>query len=373
MSTTRAKRHDHRSITADWAELLPEFLQGIADCVLSTTGGGEAYMNMRAVCSSWCSAVAKPSPLAAIADLRFRPQHWVMLDLPFKNQDDDDVSLFLNVLTGRFRRLHLPVLHDHILIGASDGLLVLGDRDQPPNVACVLNPLTSDILRFAAQFHKSFEDIRSTAVTGDSRLVLGGYAMVAWAAPTSDAFTEEDIGKSTTAMGTFQGDVYMIDLRRRILKFVAPAEHRDGGAVVLIAEVPLNIDVYLSQEEEDNIGLSYYLVESAGELLLIRHCGRALKVFRVHIERKSLEEVKSFGGCHALFLGHERCLFVDAGNLPSVDGDCIYFPHWVGKSEYMSVYSLRDDKMEFISSVDHPDRPFSLVQVLLRYCGFRDM
>jgi hypothetical protein len=149
-------------------------------------------------------------------------------------------------------------------------------------VACVLNPLTGDILRFAAQFHKSFEVIESTAVTGDSRLVLGGYAMVAWAAPTSDAFTEEDIGKSTTAMGTFQGDVYMIDLRRRILKFVAPAEHRDGGAVVLIAEVPLNIDVYLSQEEEDNIGLSYYLVESAGELLLIRHCGRALKVFSPH-------------------------------------------------------------------------------------------
>ncbi|XP_047053886.1 uncharacterized protein LOC124660140 [Lolium rigidum] len=372
MSTTSAKIHDHRSIMADWAELLPELVQGIADCVLSTTDGGEVYMNMRAVCSSWRSAVAKPSPLAAIADLRFRPRHWVMLDLPFKNQDDDDVSLFLHVLTGRFHSLRLPVLHDHILVGASDGLLVLGDRDEPPNVACVLNPLTGDILRFAAPFHKSFEDIESTAVTGDSRLVLGGYAMVAWAAPTSDAFTEEDIGQSTTTMGTFQGNVYVVDLQSRVFKFLSPEEQCDAE-VALIAEVPLNVDVYLSEEEEDNIGLSDYLVESAGELLLIRcHRGRALKVFRVDVERKSLEEVKSLGGCHALFLGPVRCMSVDAVNLPSVDSDCIYLLHWVGKSEHMSVYSLRDDKMEFISSVDNPDRPFSLVQVLLRYCDFLD-
>ncbi|XP_051222166.1 uncharacterized protein [Lolium perenne] len=373
MSMTRAKRHDraHRSIMADWAELLPELVQGIADCVLSTTGGGEAYMNMRAVCSSWRSAVAKPSPLAAITDLRFRPRHWVMLDLPSKKEDDDaDGCLFLHVLTGRFRFLRLPVLHDHILVGASDGLLVLGDRDQPPNLARVLNPLTGDMLHFAAPFHQPFSNLWSTAVS-HSRLILWGYAMLAWAAPTSDEFTKEDIGKSTASMGAFHGNVYVVDLQRQLFKFISPAEQCDAD-VALIAQVPLNVDVYSDEDEEEEILFSYSLVESAGELLLIRPHGRALQVFIVDVERKSLQEVKSLGGCHALFLGPMRCMSVDAANLPSVDSDCIYLLHWVGKSEHMSVYSLRDDKMEFISSGDHPDRPFSLVQVLLRYCDFLD-
>ena len=75
---------------ADWASLLPELVQGIADCVLSSTDGGNTYINMRAVCPSWRFAIAKPSPLAAVTDLRFRPRHWIMLDFNLKNRHDDD-------------------------------------------------------------------------------------------------------------------------------------------------------------------------------------------------------------------------------------------------------------------------------------------
>jgi hypothetical protein len=229
------------------------------------------------------------------------------------------------------------------------------------------------MLNFAASFHKPFADIFSTAVIGGShpRLVLWGYAMVVWAAPTSDKFTEMEIGKGMTTMGTFQGNVYAVDLCRQVSKFVTPAEECDGG-VLIITEVPLNVYAH-SEVGVDNNGLYHRLVESAGKLLLILHQDRAVKVFRVDVEHKLLEKVKSLGGCHALFLGPERCMSVDARNLPSVNGDCIYLFHWVGTSEYMYVYNLRDDTMELISSVDHPDRPFSLVQVLLRYCDFRDL
>jgi hypothetical protein len=328
---------------ADWASLLPEHVQTIADCVLSSTDGAvDTYMDMRAVCASWRSAITKPSPLAAITDLRFRPRHWVMVDLPSKYKDDgnDDACLFLHVLTGRFRWLRLPALHDHIIVGVSEGLLVFGDRDQPPNLARVLNPLTGDMLNFAASFHEPFADISSTAVIGGShpRLVLWGYAMVVWAAPTSDKFTEMEIGNVMTTMGTFQGNVYVVDLRTQVSKFVTPAGECDGG-VLLVAKVPPNVDAH-SEVGVDNNALSHHLVESAGKLLLIRHRDRAVKVFRVDVERKLLEEVKSLGGCHALFLGHERCISVDASTV-------IY--------------------------VDHPDRPLSLVQVLLRYCDLRGL
>jgi hypothetical protein len=111
------------------------------------------------------------------------------------------------------------------------------------------------------------------------------------------------------------------------------------------------------------------LVESHGELLLVHGWDKALKVFRVDVEHKLLVEVNNLGGGRALFIGDERCMSVDAGNLPSVDGDCVYFYNWVENEKHMCVYSLRDDTMEIISSMEHVDRPFRLVQILLQYCN----
>jgi hypothetical protein len=108
-----------RSIIPEWASLPPDLVERIAYCVLSTTGGVDAYMDMRAVCPSWRSAIAKPSPLAAFADHRFCPRNWVMVDLKSLNRDDDDACLFLHTTTGRFCRLRLPVLRDHFVLGSS--------------------------------------------------------------------------------------------------------------------------------------------------------------------------------------------------------------------------------------------------------------
>ncbi|XP_047053883.1 uncharacterized protein LOC124660137 [Lolium rigidum] len=353
---------------ADWAELLPELVQGIADCVLSTTGGGgEGYMNMRVVCSSWRSAISKPSPLAAIADLRFRPRHWVMLNLPSKYEDgdDDDACLFFHVLTGRFRCLRLPLIHDHILIGASDGLLVLGDRDQSPHLARVLNPLTGDMLPFPAPVHQRFDDIMSTAVSGGSHTMLFSWASetVVCASPTSDVLREVDVGTSMNSMITFQGNVYYSDQDGWVFKIVAPCEEK----TVVVGK--MSPDKYIHFERKGSTCSE--LVESCGELLLVHGWDQTLNVFRVNIKHKLLEEVNSLGSHRALFLGDERCISVDVGNLPSVDGDCVYLFNWVENSKYMCVYNLRDDKMEVISSMHHLDRPYSLVQVLLMYCDFR--
>jgi hypothetical protein len=210
--------------------------------------------------------------------------------------------------------------------------------------------------------------------------------------PTSAEFTEEEAGGSLLAsMVTFQGNIYYADTNGRVFQFVAPAEQCDHKFVV-IAQMPLHMDIHLDRGDS----APSYLVESAGELLLVRHFDETLKVFRVDIERKMLEEVKSIGSCCALFLGDERCVSVDADKLPSIDGDCIYMFNWVDTSE--QVYSLRDNRMELISNEpklranNHPPksfheapwfdswrfetsannhqlRPLSLIQVLLDYCN----
>jgi hypothetical protein len=172
-----------------------------------------------------------------------------------------------------------------------------------------------------------------------------------------------DVGSSMNSMVTFKGNVYYSDQDGRVFKIVTPCEEKP----VVVAKV--SPDKYINFERKGNTCSE--LVESCGELLLVHGWDQTLKVFRVDIEHKLLQDVNSLGSYRALFLGDERCISVDVGNLPSVDGDCVYLFNWVENSKYMCVYNLRDDKMEVISSMHHLDRPYSLVQVLLRYCDFR--
>ncbi|KAM0907516.1 hypothetical protein ACQ4PT_016038 [Festuca glaucescens] len=386
-------RFADRSIIPEWASLPPELVQGIAYCVLATTGGVDTYTDMRAVCPSWRSAITKPSPHAAFADHRFRPRHWVMLDLKSESRDDDDDRLFLHVPTGRFRRLRLPVLRDHLVLTASDGLIVLRDREHP-RLARVLNPFTGDMLHFAAPLWERLGSVAKlhAAVSGGARPALlvwrkwdaRGHTVLC-GDPTSAEFTEGYIGKDLlTTMVTFQGSIYLAGQEGSVLKLV-PAEHRDPQLLVT-AQMSPDADIYL---EENNIANSY-LVESAGELLLVRHRGQALKVFRVDVKHKLLEEVKSIS-CRALFLGAERCVSVDANMLPSIDSDCIYMFDWVETHRVcvLHVYNLRDATMDIIyhpkqsfhedpwvyscgfdtSHNNHHVRPLSLIQVLLDYCN----
>jgi hypothetical protein len=81
-------------------------------------------------------------------------------------------------------------------------------------------------------------------------------------------------------------------------------------------------------------------------LLLIRFVDQTMKVFRVNVEHKLLEEVKSLGR-RALFLGEERCVSVDADKLPSVDGECIYMVDFQNEGD-MCEYNLRGGLVNII-------------------------
>jgi hypothetical protein len=328
-----------------------------------------------------------------------------MLDLKSKIPDDDDARLFLHAPTGRFRRLRLPALRDHYILSASDGLIVLRDRERP-RLARVLNPLTGDMLHFAAPLWEglgSVATLHAAVSGGGARPALVVWRIwdrrghtVLYGDPTSTEFAEGYIGKVLlTTMVTFQGTIYLAGQEGSVWKLV-PAEHRHPELLVA-AQMSPDADIYL---QENNIANSY-LVESAGELLLVRHRDQALKVFRVDVEHKMLEEVKSIS-CRALFLGAERCVSVDANMLPSIDTDCIYMFDWVQThiERVLHVYNLRDATMDIIyhpkqsfhedpyhylfgldiysshngfdiysSHNNHHVRPLSLIQVLLDYCN----
>ncbi|EMS51001.1 hypothetical protein TRIUR3_07198 [Triticum urartu] len=353
---------------AEWASLHPELVQLIADCLLSTSGVDE-YMGIRAVCPSWRSSVAKPSPHAAVADLRFRPRQWVLLN---GADDDQGRPLFLNVTTGCFRRLRLPVLRDYILVGASDGLLVLGDRERL-HAARLLNPLTGDMLPFAAAIALAGSEptiIFSFPQILCKYVLLGGNAVVYSADPTGqlyavkihDAALKEEESFCLRSMVTCAGNVYVLSLKGMLYKIVWT-----GG--LWYAERILEIEMHYTGA----------LVESAGKLLVVRVDLEITEFFSVDVERKVLEPIEGIGSC-ALFLSSGRCVLVDADKVPSIKGNCTYGSFGGNKFYNMYTrYDLSDAKKENITGPQVPgylscliadsditrEGPLSLAQVLL--------
>ncbi|KAF7033438.1 hypothetical protein CFC21_044538 [Triticum aestivum] len=367
------------SITPEWASLPPDLVRLVADCVLSTSGVDD-YMAMRAVCPSWRSAVAKPSPHAAIADPRFRPRQWV-----FINGADDDQGrpLFLNVSTGRFRRLRLPVLRDYIFVGASDGLLVLGDSE-PPHAARLLNPLTGDILHFAAPIYP--EAWVETAVAGTEPTIVFSLPPVCFsfycplkrgwedavysADPTGqlramkfhDA-ASDDLGLFFLRSMAYAGNVYVLSSGGTLCKIVWTGSHWYGERI-------------LDTGRDDN----GTLLEYAGKLLLVRKDSEITQVFSVDVERKVLEPIKNIGNS-ALFLSYSKWMVVDADKLPSIDGNCVYRADAGNQFDSVYVryesYDLSDGKRKYVNCPQVPqdvcgaesgtiyEGPLSLAQVLL--------
>jgi hypothetical protein len=355
-------------------------------------------MDLRALCPSWRSAIAKPSPSQAVMDARFFPRQWVMLDM-----EDMDVPrvaigsrargvvesharamiddwaratnqhrLFLNVSTGCFLR--------NILVGASDGLLILADKNKP-HATRLINPFTGDMLPFAvAPVTRNGRVFTAVAGSGGTLLLsfLGLHGLYC-ADPSSHLCTvqtgklfssDEDVSGRLVSFG---GHVYMAG--RFIVKIVGTSPHYHD-------ELIANISTQRGR---------HFLVESAGELLLV-HLQESFRVveppeiFRVDVEQKVLEPVKDIGG-RALFLG-ARNVSVDADKLPSMGSNCIYYKEgkrffgtyssglMYDRSSSFFIYDLKDGKekkrrryLKSGSETGRHVRP-TLAQTLIEYCSY---
>lgn len=375
----------------DWSSLLPDLLRRVGECIL-VTSDIDHYMDMRAVCHNWRSALVDPcSDCAGVDLLCFRPRHWVMLDE--EEEPTDGARLFVNISTGRFLRRRVLVLQDHILVGPSDGLLIVGDR-KPQHAVRVLNPFTGSLLHFKV----ILPSYRAKAVVGGggherpTSLVFGLDCCYdnddpVWSADPASELVRITYATRPVYLGSMvahAGHVYMVDWEWEPSVYEVVWD----DCFTYRRWITQRPDAFVSSDEgsESWPWLRNYLVESDGELLLVRRPRlrrHNMEVFRVDLEGHTLEPVNQIaGGRHALFVG-KRCLSVDADRLPSVDGNCIYYgiadiyteDGSLEKCEGMYRYDLGDGSEERISGLLSPQsesfraRPFSLIQVLITYCA----
>ncbi|RCV46056.1 hypothetical protein SETIT_9G501900v2 [Setaria italica] len=132
---------------APWASLPEDLVQLIGWRVLS--GDLLDYVRFRAVCAHWSRSAARPGG-RGLLDPRFHPRRWMMLPeghglYPGHPALGGHVR-FLNLSTGALARLHLPLFHDHVILGCTDGLLLLLRHCDPGDTAVrLLHPFTGDV------------------------------------------------------------------------------------------------------------------------------------------------------------------------------------------------------------------------------------
>lgn len=203
--------------------------------------------------------------------------------------------------------------------------------------------------------------------------------MVGWADLNSIGFNEfwvqhpEDL----LCMTPFAGDVYMTCRHGSITSSTAivAGQERSAGTITMTTAIPAPVE-----------GGAYYLVESEGDLLLVRLRGTVLStagglfvaIHKVDTVRRMLEPVESIGS-RAIFVSTIRCISVDANMFPTVEAGCVYFvePILTSANEFGTIisshrlgYQRHETIVEWGEGAGRQVGPSSLVQVLGDYCMF---
>lgn len=341
---------------ADWSSLPFDLVCRVGDCLLATDDV-DYFMDLRAVCRNWRSATDDPK--TSPADPRFHPQQWVMLDehKAGRSSGDDTFRLFLNTTTGRFLRKELPRLGNYYFITSTGGLLILADKSSP-HAARIVNPFTASSVCFMAPVPASV--LRATAylqVGASPTLVLG----------LASAF---QFGTAATGYSAEPNAERFAPVEYNVLDKVGSIwRTANQQTIALLSSIIFSFPSELYPYPR------YYFVESGGEMLLIRHQrpSRSMEVFKVDAERMVVEPTRRLGS-RALFLG-KRCLSVDADNIPSIDGNRIFYvdtdQHGAAAIYMYDLANENDERIsDFILGFGIVDRspPFSLIQLLVRYC-----
>lgn len=157
-----------------------------------------------------------------------------------------DARLFVYASTGRFLRRRVPLLRDRILVAASDGLLLLGDKSYP-RAASVLNPFTGSLLRFSAPIPVGVGRVIASVTNYDPMLVFafdtgsrydGGKVMCA--DPTSQRYGEQffrPVNFNVASLVFHAGHAYMADMEGEVVRSTREEKRWYGELSVEIADV----------------------------------------------------------------------------------------------------------------------------------------
>jgi hypothetical protein len=368
-----------------WSSLPNDIIHRLAQLFLAADDL-DTYMYFRAVYHSWRSATADPR--ADSTDPRFHPKNWAMLKKSDKPNGDALFS-FVNLSTGRFLSKNIPALGNYFLVAATDGgLLVLAELVPPHGGgACVLNPFTLSVVARISVPILGYE-VRNVAVTTSPVMMLFISGLrnnfVGCADLNSEWFNlfwPQHL-EVLVNMTPFAGGVYMTNRHGSILSListVAVADLQEPSAATfrMTTKIPGSVE---------GLGASYYLVESAGDLLLVSfrqraasEAGLVVVVDKVDTVKGLLEPMESIGG-RAIFVSQTRSISVDATMLPTIEAGCIYSVHQVLTSSnengvIISSHRPGHQRHQTIIEWGEGSRrghfgPSTLVQVLGEYCMF---
>lgn len=294
--------------SADWSSLPSDLVNRIAGCLLATNDV-DYYMDFRAVCSTWRSATTdtKNNP-----DKRFHPSRWVLIDEVSSVDVEDRTRLLVNTATGRVLRKDLPMLPEYYIIVTTGGLFVLADK-KPPHATCVLNPFTGYLLRFMAPMVT--EKVAAAAVAGPTLILFCDSRRTMYTANVCstcfDAYRNHQY-YPFNKLGLL-GVLYTgHDVRNKMFNLM-------GSFAVHPTEM---LTIYPFEDVVDDYGArnteGCFLVESAGQMLMIFKLQERMEVFKVDNDISTPQPVKSIGN-RAIFLGYRQCLSVNADKFQMVE------------------------------------------------------
>ncbi|KAM0905735.1 hypothetical protein ACQ4PT_017212 [Festuca glaucescens] len=350
---------------ADWSSLPSDLINRIADCLLATNDV-DYYMDLRAVCGTWRSATADPKNNP---DKRFYPSQWAVIDEVNYSPLDSKrrTRLLVNTATGRVLRKDLPMLRRYYVVTTTPGgFFVLADRE-PPHAACILNPFTGYLVRFMAPM----------VTDGVDAAAVYGHA----AAPTLMLFCDSCRKLYMAETDSVSFDAYEDDKNTYPSRRLGVLGILYSGAEVSkkIFDLMLSFAVHPSEM----LALSLFepghtnrcfLMESAGEMLMVMKLQHGMEVFKMDAHRGVFEPAKSIGN-QAIFLGYRQCLSVNADKFPSIDANCIYYLKSLDPCD-IYMYDLKDEKEERVSGgintlnrlfLFDVEPPFTIIQLLSSY------
>ncbi|XP_037410391.1 uncharacterized protein LOC119273273 [Triticum dicoccoides] len=362
---------------AGWSSLPTDLVRRIADCLLDTNDV-DCYVDLRAVCHNWRSATEDPRTDAS--DPRFYPRFWIVLDDDGAFQSDG-CRVLVNTATGRFLRKQLPLpRHYYVVTTTVNGFFVLADRS-PPHAARVLNPLTGAVVVFKAPMPRdaSVAVFFSCGGTAHNLTVLCDSTRKYYTAvPDRESFVAGDID-----------DVFYHYMRKVVVGIV----YSNGAGWVSVAQSNVIMEYLLDLSEKlqidfvkffsvdplgDHSDVRCFLLHFGGEVFFITMALERIALLGMEpTEKQALTPVKTVGR-YAIFIGHQRCLVVDAAKFPSVEADCVYYTQDVGKFAFIWKHNTRDGKDErvyddinFVKEdkqfVFSGRGPFTIIQLLSSY------
>ncbi|KAM0894309.1 hypothetical protein ACQ4PT_024577 [Festuca glaucescens] len=352
------------------------------------------YIRFRAVCKLWRNGTMCPRG-RGVVDPRFHPRRWIMFPEghglhPGHNKLRNHLR-FLNLDTGTFVRVKLPLFRDHCILDSVDGLLLL-QRDQDAIVR-LLHPFTGDLadLPPLSDLHTQLRRYKYNFQTEGDRwffLTLGMFAVVSCDANAGTItvmilfYRVKRLAFATTqdtqwTLPSWEVPPYAAPLAFHGKIYMVQYPTSDGSLVFQIdpppqAGSPPPPPKLVAKCPKDKLYDGYSLVECDSEILLIGHTDNS----RSHILIYKLKDIMlerfvpvTSIGDRALFL-LDTSLSVSTKAMPMVMAETIVYkePRMRNYAQYHLGTGTRSPAVDECGIRGYDPGPRSLIQHIITCC-----